>query len=339
MGVTMNIVMKTSARANGNVAARLLRSVSIAAMCLFGISAVSVQAADPAGGPSRDLAAVFEVNAWGGYLWREGDAINSSAGPPDEIEDFPLAGGGAMFAAPVFNDWLVQLEFDGEGAFDNDDVNGVPADDTYSGGYTGGGHFAFSQDYFLIGAFAGAGETFFHETSADLDVTQWLAGGQARYLNERVLVAFQAGYFDTHADSGDMETLSDAFFIRAIGQVFFNNGETMLEGSVAYADGTQDEDDTPSNPTDMWAWEIVLEHQLAMLSGQNRAATVFVSYEGTQVNEQSTTGRTDSLLDQGIYAGLKFRFGAPQSLHAREVNTAPGMPKLHRWLGSVPAVD
>ncbi|MDA4846485.1 hypothetical protein [Hoeflea poritis] len=304
-------------------------------------AATAAKAADPADvAPTRDLGAVFEANAWGGYLWRSGDAINAGGGAPDEIEDFPLVGGGVMFAAPVFNDWLVQLEFDGEGAFNNDDVGGVPADDTYSGGFTGGGHFAFTQGPFLAGVFGGVGETYFHEVTTDHDVTQWIAGGQARFLNERGSLAVQAGYFDTDADSGNFETLSDTYFVRAIGQVFFNGGSTMLEGSVAYADGTQDEDDAPlDNPTDMWAWEVVLEHQLAMLSGDNRAGSVFVSYEGVQVNEDSTSGATQTLVDQGIYAGLKIRFGAQQNLYEREMSTAPGLPKVHRWLGSVPAVD
>ncbi|WP_419910147.1 hypothetical protein [Hoeflea sp.] len=321
------------------MATALFQSVSAGALC-FALATTSAGAADPAELPTRDLATVFEVNAWGGYLWRGGDAINSSGGAPNEIEDFPLFGGGALFAVPVLDTWLAQLEFEGEGAFDNDNVNGVPADDTYSGGYTGAGQFAFTHNHFLMGVFAGAGETFFHETTTDHDVTQWIAGGQARVLNERGSLALQLGYFDTHADSGNMETLSDTIFVRAVGQVFFNNGQTMLEGAVAYADGTQDEDDAPfSNSTDMWAWEIVLEHQLAMLSGDNSAASVFVSYEGVQVNEDSTSGSTDSLVDQGIYAGLKFRLGGQQSLYEREMSTAPGLPKVHRWLGAVPAVD
>ena len=319
----------------------LFHSVSAAAISIgIVVAATSAKAADPADvAPTRDLGAVFEVNAWGGYLWRSGDAINSSGVPLTEIEDFPLVGGGALYAMPVLDTWLAQLEFEGEGAFDNDDVNGVLANDTYAGGFTGGGHLAFTDGPFLMGGFAGAGQTFFSGGSSEQDVTQWIAGGQARYLNERGSVALQAGYFDTHADSGDMETLSDTLFVRAIGQVFFNNGATMLEGSVAYADGTQDEDSSDPDATDMWAWEVVLEHQLAMLSGDNRAASVFVSYEGVQVNEDSTSGSTDSLVDQGIYAGLKFRFGGQQNLYEREMSTAPGLPRLHRWLGAVPAVD
>ncbi|MCY6379917.1 hypothetical protein [Hoeflea prorocentri] len=122
------------------------------------------------------------------------------------------------------------MDFDGESVFDNDSVGGVSADDTYSGSYTGGGHFAFTRDYFLMGAFAGAGQTFFHETSTDHDVTQRLAGGQTRFLNERGSLGLQIGHFDTRADSGNMETLIDAMFVWSIGQVFFNNGATMREG-------------------------------------------------------------------------------------------------------------
>ncbi|MCP4314483.1 MAG: porin [Hyphomicrobiales bacterium] len=290
--------------------------------------------------PVNDTGSVFEANAWGGYLWRGGDALNSSGGVPNEIEDFPLAGGGVVFATPAFNHWLIQLELAGEGAFSNNDVGGVPADDTYDGGYTGGGHLTYTHNNFLIGAFGGVGQTYFNDTTADHDVTQWLVGGEGRYLAEWGSLALQVGYLDTDADSGNMETLSDTTFVRVVGQRFFNGGLTMLEGSVAYADGTQDADDAPfSNPTDLWAWDVTLEHQLSMLSGSDTAASVFVSYQGVQVNEDSTSGSTDSLVDQGIYAGLKFRFGANESLYEREMRTAPGLPNVHRWLGAVPAVD
>ncbi len=280
---------------------------------------------------------MFEASAWGGYLWRDGDALNS-AGVPDEVEDFPLAGGDLTFAAPVYNHFLVQLELSGELAFSNDDIGGVTADDTYDGGFTGGGHVAYRHGDFLFGAFGGGGQTNFTDADADQDADHWLAGGEIRYLANNVSLAVQVGYLDSRADN--METLSDATFGRVVGKHFFNNGQTAVSASVAYADGTQDEDDAPfDNSANLWAWDVTLEHQLAMISGAETAGSVFVSYQGVRVRENSTSGFRETITDQGIFAGLSFRFGASDSLYERDMRMAPDLPRVHRWLGAVPAVD
>ncbi|MEX3010087.1 Lpg1974 family pore-forming outer membrane protein [Hoeflea sp. TYP-13] len=290
--------------------------------------------------PASDSGPVFEMEGWGGYLWRNGNAINQSGSPFTEIDDYPMAGGGTLLALPVGSNWLVQLEADGESTFNNAGFGFglAPADDTYSGGYTGGGHLSYTHGNFLIGGFAGAGQVFFNDASIlSQDADFWLAGGEARYLTEYGSLALQVGYLDISADNS--ETLSNAAFVRVAGQKFFNRGQTMLQAGFGYASGDQDADDPPINSTDVLSWDVTLEHQLVALSGDNTAASVFVSYQGLQVNEDSTSGGTDRVTDQGIYAGLKFRLGASETLYEREMSTAPGLPNAHRWLGAVPAVD
>lgn len=280
---------------------------------------------------------VFEVNARGGYLWLGGDALNSSGAPNTEIEDFPLAGIGAKAALPIGADWLVQLEADGEAAFDNDSVGGMPADDTYSGGYTAGGQLAYQFDQLQFGGFAGAGQTFFNDNSGvDQNANHWIAGLGGRYLSPFGSIAVQAGFLDSSADNS--ETLSDALFGRIIGQKFFHGGRTMLQAGFGYTSGTQDADDFGFvSPTDVWSWDVMLEHQLERKVG-DAAMSVFLSYEGLSVSEQSSSGGTETIQDNAVLAGLKIRFVA-DTLYEREARTAPGLPNVARWLGSVPAVD
>lgn len=288
------------------------------------------------GGSSAGLDGVFEASARAGYLWRGGNELNSSGAPNTEIEDFPLAGIGAKAALPLGANWLVQLEADGETAFDNDSVGGVPANDTYAGGYTAGGQLAYRFNQLQFGGFAGAGQTFFNDDgSLNQDADHWVAGLGGRYLSPMGSIAVQAGYLDSSADNS--ETLSDALFGRVIGQTFFHDGRTMLQAGFGYASGTQDADDFFVNPTDVWSWDVTLEHQLGRKIGDANMS-VFLSYEGLRVSEQSSFGTNDTIQDNTIMAGLKFRLGA-DTLYEREMRTAPGLPNVARWLGSVPAVD
>ncbi len=286
---------------------------------------------------SGDAQSVLEVGARGGYLWRGGNALNGSGPPNDEIEDFPIAGLSGLAALPLGTDWLLQLEADGETGFDNRTIGGVPADDTYAGGYTIGGHVAGRFDQLLFGGFGAAGQTFFHNDSGvDQDADHWVAGAEGRYLTDLGSIAVQVGYLDSSAD--DQETLSNALFGRVIGQTFFNGGRTMLQAGLGYASGTQDADDAGFvNPTDVLSWDVTLEHQLEHKVG-DAAVSVFLSYEGLRVSEQSSSGLTDTIEDNTVMAGLKFRLGA-ETPYERERRTAPDLPNVARWLGSVPAVD
>lgn len=289
------------------------------------------------GGASGGFDGIFEAGARAGYLWRGGNELNSSGLPNTEIDDFPLAGLGGKVAFPLGSDWLVQLEADGETAFDNDSVGGVPANDTYAGGYTAGGQVAYQFNQLQFGGFAGAGQTFFHDDGAvDLDANHWLAGLGGRYLSPFGAIAVQAGYLDSSADNS--ETLSDALFGRVIGQTFFHDGRTMLQAGFGYASGTQDADDFFVNPTDVFSWDVTLEHQLEHKVGDANLS-VFLSYEGLRVSEQSSSGFNETIQDNTIMAGLKFRLGAADTLYEREMRTVPGLPNVARWLGSVPAVD
>ncbi|MCR9136540.1 MAG: Lpg1974 family pore-forming outer membrane protein [Alphaproteobacteria bacterium] len=289
------------------------------------------------GGASGGFDGIFELGARAGYLWRGGNDLNSSGLPNTEIDDFPLAGLGSKVALPLGSDWLVQLEADGETAFDNDTVGGVPANDTYAGGYTAGGQVAYQFNQLQFGGFAGAGQTFFHDDDpVDQDADHWLAGLGGRFLSPFGSIAVQAGYLDSSADNS--ETLSDALFGRVIGQTFFHEGRTMLQAGFGYASGTQDADDPPVNPTDVFSWDVTLEHQLERKIGDANLS-VFLSYEGIRVSEQSTSGLSETIQDNTVMAGLKFRLGAADTLYEREMRTVPGLPNVARWLGSVPAVD
>jgi hypothetical protein len=119
--------------------------------------------------------------------------------------------------------------------------------------------------------------------------------------------------------------------------LFFNDGKTMLQGNLGYAEGLQDSDDFVPNPASLFSWGVELEHQLSMNIG-SASTSLFVSFEGVRVEESSTSGSLERVEESTLLAGLKIRFGAP-TIHARAFNSAPDLPNVMRWLGAVPAVD
>ncbi len=287
--------------------------------------------------PAERMKPLIEAEVRGGYLWRGGNQLNSSGAPFEEAENFPIVGASVLAATPLSANWLAQFEVDGELTVDNDTSGGVPTDDTYDRGYTAGGHLAYIAGPLQFGVFGGIGQTdIFSSGTVNQDADHRFIGAEGRYLSQTGSLAVQVGGFDI--SSANNEVLDDALFGKVIGQLFFNDGNTMLQGDVAYVSGTQDSDDVPFvNPTELIAWGVELEHRLGMNVG-DAATSVFVGYQGALVREESTSGRIDRVNDNSVHAGIRFRFGA-SSPFEREYNSAPDLPDIHRWLGAVPAVD
>lgn len=299
------------------------RIFSIVAFGAALLGTTAAHAADPVTVAERAL--ILEMDLWGGYLWRDGNAIGD-----DEVDDFPLFGGGALAGIPLGESGLLQIEFDGEGSFygDNGDV-----DDTYAGSLTTGAHLAWINESYLLGIFGGVGKTFNvdDDDEDDQNATHYFAGLEGKMNFDMASLALQGGYIGS--DSDDAEHFDDALFVRGIGQIFFNDGRTMLQGDVAYANGTQDYDASSADQDDLdlYAWGAELEHAPDMDIGGG-ALSLFAAYEGLHLVEN------EKLTDHTVRIGFKIRFGAttPQE---REMATAPDLPNVGRWLGATPAVD
>ena len=280
---------------------------------------------------------ILEAGVWGGHLWRFGNALNGSGSPRTEIDDFSLGGVDILAATPFATSWLAQFEAYGEATFDNNRFGSMLVDDTYGGGHLVGGHLAFVTDNALFGIFGGLGRTEINDNGSDSLDTQFKFGGlEGRFLSTYGSIAIQTGFLNGKANDNN-ESLDDAIFARVVGQLFFNDGKTMLAGNLGYAEGLQDSDDFLPNPTNLFSWGVELEHQLSM-NISSASTSLFVSFEGIRVEETSTGGGTDRVEESTLLAGLKIRFGAPTP-HERAFNSAPDLPNVMRWLGAVPAVD
>lgn len=299
-----------------------LGMASIASLLLTSAHAADIGTDAPLTPAER--AVIMEMDVWGGYLARTGDDVIGD----DEDDGLPMLGAGGMIALPLGRTGLVQIEVDGESAFHDDGLD----DDTYEGGLTGGGHLAWTNERILLGAFGGGGRVW----TTDEEGPTYFGGIEGKVNFASAALGVQVGYIG--ADSEDGELFTDAYLVRGIGQVFFNDGRTMLQGDVAYANGTQDFDEgVDEDELDVYAWGIEVEHapDIRFASG---ALSIFGAYEGLHLVEDSDGGSADKLTDHTFRAGLKLRFGAttPQERHRA---TAFDLPNIARWQGATPAVD
>ena len=286
---------------------------------------------------SDTTAPVLELGLWGAGLWRNGGALNSSGGTPNELEDFPLAGLSGLAAFRLRDAWIAQAEIAGEARLGSDTTNGIAVDDTFNEGFSAGGQLAWTRGPLLLSTFAGAGKTnIATDSPPSQDADHWFAGVQGRVTGKRHAFAVQVGHVDSSA--GDDEVISNALFGRVIAQAFFNDGRTKLQGDFAYVSGDQDPDDFEGlSPVAITSWGLEVEHQLdRRIGGANLSA--FLSYQGAYVDERSTSGNHETLTDTTVLAGLRIRTGAGTPLERARM-TAPDMPNVVRWIGSVPAVD
>lgn len=287
---------------------------------------------------SARMAMVVEAEAGIGQMWRDGDALNQTGNPADEVEDFGLVGGKLLAAVALSENLLVQGEVHGETGFGNETSDGAPSNDSYDRSHLFGGQIGLGFGPLTFTAFGGVGGTEILNRPGQIshDSTNALFGASGRYLNEFGSLAVQIGAIDTQAT--DPEVIDEALFARVIGQMFLNGGRTMVQGDFALATGEQDADFIGGpNTVDIAAWGAEIEHQLPLdLAGNS--ASVFLAYRGVSVSERSFAGTEDDLVDHGVYGGVRLRLGA-MTPFAREAGTAPDLPNIGYWIGAVPAVD
>ena len=142
-----------------------------------------------------------------------------------------------------------------------------------------------------------------------------------------------------NTDSLDQETIDDAIFAKATGQLFFNEGRTLVQGDIVYVDALQDLDDAPNgaDPVTIISWGAEVEQQVDLNFGDATTA-LFASYRSLRIEEHANNGLLESITDNSVKAGLRIRFGAGSS-HERAAQSAPGLPDFVRWIGSSPALD
>lgn len=155
----------------------------------------------------------------------------------------------------------------------------------------------------LLGAFVGAGDS----GGGTFSVSQRhvVAGGEGQlYWNQFTLYA-QGGYDTAVGNSifGD----AHAWFVRGTGR-YFVTPNTMLEGTVLYANGDISFDLFPAPSIDFhtWLWEAKLEHRFAATP-----FAAFVKYRGSETTFEAPLVATADFkaTDHRVLFGLRLFMG------------------------------
>jgi hypothetical protein len=215
------------------------------------------------------------------------------------------AGRGNYWLAPNIS---MQLDAQAEGISYRLPNNGFgPTLNGSSHSYLIGGHFNWRDSQRgLLGLFAGAGDQggFFDETRRHV-----IVGGEGQLYWNQFTFYVQGGY---NTSVGTYDSEPHAWFVRGTGRYFFTPN-TMLEGTLLYADGEVERTvffDTPlSFGFRTLLWEAKLEHRFA-----TTPFALFVKYRGSDTKFDQVTfdfgGTEDNkVTDHRVLVGLRLFMG------------------------------
>lgn len=249
------------------------------------------------------------VEVYGGWASTRFSASECIVGGPcdtfsQRIRGWALggAGRGNYWIAPNMS---VQLDAQAEGTSYEIDV-GPTSINSSNHSYLIGGHMNWRDSQRgLIGVFAGAGDA--GGLSFLGSQRHVVAGGEAQLYWNQFTFYVQGGY-DTV--TGDSFIEPSAWFVRGTGR-YFLTPNTMLEGTVLYANGEVDFREigpAVSWGFDTWLWEAKLEHRFATTPFSG-----FVKYRGSQTEydrlfdgNSFTEGK---VTDHRVVVGLRLYMG------------------------------
>jgi hypothetical protein len=247
------------------------------------------------------------VEVYGGWGSTRFTSTGCDFGCFDESDRFR---GWALGGAGRGNYWLapnisMQLDAQAEGTSYKVDFGGPNSFNSSAHSYLIGGHFNWRDSQRgLLGVFAAAGDQggfLFDESRRHV-----IVGGEGQLYWNQFTLYVQGGY-DTSA--GTYEAEPHAWFIRGTGRYFFTPN-TMLEGTVLYAQGEVDfAFDPESLGFKTWMWEAKLEHRFAATP-----FSLYLKYRGSQTEFDTVFFgpgffAQDKFTDHRILAGLRLYMG------------------------------
>ncbi|MPZ36749.1 MAG: hypothetical protein GEU95_01585 [Rhizobiales bacterium] len=216
--------------------------------------------------------------------------------------------GWALGGAGRGNYWLspnisMQLDAQAEGtSYKVDFGGGGFTANQSSHSYLIGGHFNWRDSQRgLLGVFAAAGD---QQGLFDFESRRHvIVGGEGQIYWNQFTLYVQGGY-DTSVGTYFFEP--QAWFVRGTGRYFFTPN-TMLEGTVLYADGEIDFFFNPGDPQNfkIWLWEAKLEHRFAATP-----FALYIKYQGSEAKfDESLAFDQSKVTDHRVLAGLRLFMG------------------------------
>jgi hypothetical protein len=227
----------------------------------------------------------------------------------NECDSFK-ANGWALGGAARGNYWItrdvsVQVDAQAEGtSYDSSDRSGRFS--THS--YLVGGHWSWrNPQQYLFGLFAAAGDA-----GSDFGLSEaqrhGLIGAEAQWYWNQFTFYAQGGYDTTLGTVSSRIDSVNAWFIRGTGR-YFINPNFLIEGTVIYANGNFDFNESGSSSLgfNTWTWGVKSEWRFP-----TAPFSVFAKYEGSQTKYGSSdvfNFTSIKTTDQRVLLGLKLHMG------------------------------
>lgn len=284
---------------------------------------------------AQDWQAATELDLSLSRNTRHGNALNSSSGPLEEIEDYSMARIAARMALQGGSPFRLQLGLLHDEGNAETIVDGGDSDDTYDGSSQLSLQLGMAAERHYFGGFAAAGEVAFNPDDSDQDADYSAYGLEGAWHHTSGLtLSGQIGRLEAEAE--DPETLSDAGIV-ALNAGYALRDQTWVSARAAYASGEQDTDSgSGTDRVDLLALGLEIERGFPIAGGHQ--ASLYGAADWVEVREGSSSGSPDEVSDLVIGFGLRITFGA-QGAAERNRRFAPRLPEFGRWLGAVPAVD
>jgi hypothetical protein len=198
----------------------------------------------------------------------------------------------------VSRDMSVQVDAQAEGTSYDDPRGGNFS--THS--YLVGGHWSWrNPQQYLFGLFGGIGDAGGGFAPAQ---RYGLIGAEAQWYWNQFTLYTQVGY-DTTLNANDGVDSINAWFLRGTGR-YFINPNFLIEGTVMYANGSQDFNfGRPSIDFQTWTWGVKGEWRFA-----TAPFSVFAKYQGSETTYDDGPGFRDAkATDHRVLLGLKLHMG------------------------------
>ena len=173
--------------------------------------------------------------------------------------------------------------------------------------YLVGGHWSWrNPQQYLFGLFGGVGDAGGFGGFTDSQ-RHGLIGAEAQWYWQQFTLYAQVGYDTTlsRAAFSNVDSIN-AWFIRGTGR-YFINPNFLIEGTVMYANGSQDFNGFPSIDFQTWTWGVKGEWRFA-----TAPFSVFAKYQGSETkydNSETFNLFGAKVTDHRVLLGLKLHMG------------------------------
>ena len=244
------------------------------------------------------------VETYGGWAETKESFFSSSGNPGSNQFDGWVLGGagrGTYWWAPNAS---LQLDAQAEGTSYSNSL-GSSTLRASSHAYLVGGHINWrNPQSALIGLFGGAGDA--TESQGSGDIRHGLIGAEGQAYWGGVTLYGQVGYNATLGDLNFGVEGIHAWFVRGTARVYVTPN-FRLEGTVLFADGEYDFNDSRTQDFETWLWRAKGEYKFAA-----SPFSIFAAYEGSRMKSRFT-GQSGSFnlreTDHRILGGIRLYLG------------------------------